>query len=36
MQLEKLDTLQLELEQSMETGQLLMKSKLAEVFDLDS
>lgn len=36
MQLEKLDTLQLELEQSKEAGQLLMKSKLAEVFDLDS
>ena len=36
MQLEKLDALQLELEQSKEAGQLLMKSKLAEVFDLDS
>ena len=36
MQLEKLDALKLELEQSKEAGQLLMKSKLAEVFDLDS
>ena len=36
MQLEKLDVLKLELEQSKEAGQLLMKSKLAEVFDLDS
>ena len=32
MQLEKLDVLKLELEQSKEAGQLLMKSKLAEVF----
>ena len=32
IQLEKLDTLQLELEQSKEAGQLLMKSKLDEVF----
>ena len=36
MQLEKLDALQHELESSKEAGQLLMKSKLAEVFDLDS
>lgn len=32
MQLEKLDALQHELEQSKEAGQLLMKSKLGEVF----
>ena len=32
MQLEKLDALKLELEQSKEAGQLLMKSKLANVF----